>query len=141
LRREVGVPAGVSLALLRVAEPDAIGRDLVHQPRTVVEVGGTDLDVSADCIHDQRQHSRVVHQVEERLAVRQQVPHLESSLVAGSGVALVLRGDVIDGAKQPLQLGRRQEVGAHEEALLVPALALGWRHRQRRLLLLRCHLA
>ena len=30
---------------------------------------------------------------------------------------------------------------SHEEALLVPALALGWRHRQRRLLLLRCHLA
>ena len=99
--------------------------------RAVVQVAGTDLDVPADGVDDQRQHPGVVDQVKERLVMGERVADGEGVAKPQSLCTPHILAHLVDRRKQAVQLVRAEKVLQDYEPVLIEVglVLFGHRHR------------
>src|SRR5438093_1894142 len=78
--------------------------------RPNVQVGGANLNIPADGIHDQWQHARLIDQVQKDVVIRQQIANLK---VVARAEALSLANPprhLVDRGEQSIELRGREKV-------------------------------
>ncbi len=133
---EVFIAGGVIGAF---AGPELTRCEALGVRRTIIQVGGSDLNVPPDGIHDERQNARIVDQVQESLVVGQGIPQRKRVVLPQSLFRSHARADFVDCHQQTLKLRLAEEILDDDETLLVKTATLLVCHRKIRCWSHHCH--
>ena len=124
------MPRDIAIAGLLIralANAHIAGRHAFGIRRAIIQMRGSNLDVPPNRIHHQRQHARVIDQVEKRLVLRQGIPHgkrIVGPQTLGRPNPL---GHLVNRQREPIHLVPRQKILENDKSpfLKIPRLLLG----------------
>ena len=133
IARQIGMPCHIAvsdLLILALANANIACFQTLGIRRSIVQMRGADLNIPANRIHHQRQHARMIDQIEKRLVLRQGIPHGKRII---RPQALGLSNPLchlVNSQQKPIDLVLSKKILENNKSLLIKILLLLLCHRK-----------